>query len=68
MLDRLVAARGLLRELVLDIGPELAGTAPDQWAYTHGVQLRFIAPGQPAPTEFVESFSGRPRDECLTER
>jgi putative transposase len=67
VLDRLVAARGSPREIVLDNGPELTGRVLDQWAYERGVQLRFIAPGKPVENAFVESFNGRLRDECLNE-
>jgi transposase InsO family protein len=31
------------------------------------VQLRLIEPGQPNQNAYIESFNGRPRDECLNE-
>ncbi len=67
VLDRLVAARGTPRELVLDNGPELTSRVLDQWATDRGVRLRFIAPGKPVQNAFIESFNGRLRDECLNE-
>lgn len=67
VLDRLVAARGKPREIVLDNGPELTSRALDQWAYEHGVRLHFIAPGKPVENAFIESFNGRLRDERLNE-
>jgi putative transposase len=67
VLERVVGERGAPQQLVLDNGPELAGKALDQWAYTRGVDLRFIAPGQPVQNAFVESFIGRLRDECLNQ-
>jgi transposase InsO family protein len=35
------------------------------WAYRNGVALDFIRPGRPVENCFIESFSGRLRDECL---
>lgn len=67
VLERIVGERGAPQQLVLDNGPELAGKALDQWAYTRGVELRFIAPGQPVQNAFIESFIGRLRDECLNQ-
>ncbi len=29
------------------------------------MQLEFIRPGKPVENAFIESFNGRPRDECL---
>ena len=29
------------------------------------VQLNFIRPGRPVENSYIESFNGRPRDECL---
>lgn len=51
----------------MDNGPELTSRALDQWAYQHGVRLRFIDPGKPVQNAFVESFNSRLRDECLNE-
>ena len=65
VLERLAAERGAPAELVLDNGPELAGTALDRWAYERDVRLRFIEPGKPVQNAFVEGFHGRLRDECL---
>ena len=67
VLERLAVERGVPRAIVLDNGPELTGRALDQWAYSRGVQLRFIAPGRPIQNAFAESFVGRLRDECLNE-
>jgi putative transposase len=65
VLDRLATERGRPAELVLDNSPELTGRALDAWAAGRGVRLRFIAPGKPSQSGFVESFNGRFRDECL---
>lgn len=67
VLTRIGAERGLPTQIVLDNGPELTGKALDQWAYQHGVDLRFIDPGKPIQNAVCESFNGRFRDECLNE-
>lgn len=67
VLARVVSERGAPEELVLDNGPELTSRVLDQWAFTTGIELHFITPGQPVENAFVESFNGRLRDECLNE-
>lgn len=42
VLDRVFLARPLPETLILDNGPEFAGTALDAWAVQHGVHLHFI--------------------------
>lgn len=67
ILDRLFLTRPLPAALILDNGPEFAGTALDAWAAQHGVALHFIQPGKPVQNAFIESFNGKFRDECLNE-
>ena len=67
VLERLQATTGLPRTIVLDNGPEFTGRAVEAWAYTHGLELRFIRPGKPIENAYVESFNGKFRDECLNE-
>jgi putative transposase len=67
VLDALAEQRGLPNTLLLDNGPELTSRVLDQWAYEHGVELRFIDPGKPVQNAFIESFNGRFRDECLNQ-
>jgi putative transposase len=67
VLDRLHAAVGLPKTIVVDNGPEFAGRTLDAWAYARGVTLRFIRPGKPIENAYVESFNGKFRDECLNE-
>jgi len=55
------------KTIVVDNGPEFAGRTLDAWAYTRGVELRFIRPGKPIENAYVESFNGKFRDECLNE-
>jgi putative transposase len=65
ILDRLFQTRPLPDTLILDNGPEFAGTALDAWAAQHGVYLHFIEPGKPVQNAFIESFNDKFRDECL---
>lgn len=66
-LDAIAAVHGYPEEIVCDNGPEFTGRALDQWAYQHGVRLRFIEPGRPVQNAIIESFNGRVRDECLNQ-
>jgi putative transposase len=67
VLDNLTGERGLPQTILMDNGPELTSRVLDQWAYEHGVALRFIDPGKPVQNAFIESFNGRFRDECLNQ-
>ena len=35
------------------------------WSEERGVRQEFIQPGKPAQNAYIETFNGRPRDECL---
>ncbi len=65
--ERPTAWYGVPETLRVDNGPELAGQAPDVWAYGKGVRLDFIAPGRPTENGPVESLNGKFRDECLNQ-
>jgi putative transposase len=67
VLDRLAETRGLPDAIVVDNGPEFAGSELDSWAHKHGVNLCFIRPGKPVENAYIESFNGKFRDECLNE-
>lgn len=65
VLETLREEHGLPERIMLDNGPEFAGKALDEWAYSHKVELGFIRPGKPMENGYVESFNGKFRDECL---
>jgi len=67
VLERLAELRGLPQSVTVDNGPEFAGKALDEWAYSQGLQLSFIQPGKPQQNAYIESFNGKFRDECLNE-
>ena len=54
--------------IVSDNGTELTSNAILSWQQEHDVERHYIAPGKPMQNGFVESFSGRLRDECLNEQ
>lgn len=67
ILDRIALTRGYPEAIVMDNGPEFTSRALDVWAYTHGVELRFIQPGKPNQNAFIESFNNTFRNSCLNE-
>ena len=64
-LDRAIATGTAPRSITVDHGTEFMSRALEDWAYQRGVQLDFIRPGKPVENDFIESFNGRLRDECL---
>ena len=62
---RLAVIRGAPDSIRVDNGPEFVSKAFDRWAYENGVTLDFSRPGKSTDNAFVESFTGRLRDECL---
>src|SRR5262245_30335052 len=66
-LDALIARRGRPKSCVSDICTELTSKAILNWSRTRGVDWHYIAPGRPQQNAFIESFTGRLRDECLNE-
>jgi putative transposase len=63
-LDRVLEDAPRPRSITVDHGTELVGALED-WAYRRGVQLDLIRPGKSIENAFIESFTGRLRDECL---
>lgn len=67
ILDGIRAQPGTPSVIRTDNGPEFIGRAILNWAHRRSVTLRLIEPGKPNQNAYVESFNGRPRDECLNE-
>lgn len=67
VLDRIALTRGLPEVITVDNGPEFISKALDRWAYENSVKLRFIQPGKPTQNEYIESFNGKFRNECLND-
>ena len=64
-LDEAMKAYGQPLVITSDNGTESTCNVFDQWAYRHGIELDFVAPGRPMDNGFTESFNGKLRDECL---
>ena len=67
VLEEVARERGYPQAIQGDNGPEFVSRVVDQWAFEHGVELHFIAPGKPTENALIESFNGKFRDECLNE-
>ena len=67
-LDALIRIHGKPGMIVSDNGTELTSRAILQWQNETDVAWHYIEPGKPMQNGFVESFSGRLRDECLNEK
>lgn len=66
-LDEMARFRGYPKALRTDQGPEFIGKALDQWAYQRDIKVKLIQPGKLTQNAFIESFSGKFRDESLNE-
>ncbi|MFN8980234.1 MAG: integrase core domain-containing protein [Gemmatimonadaceae bacterium] len=50
--------------MTCDHGTECRSRVLEDWAYTRGVQRDFTRPGRPTDISYIESVSGKLRDEC----
>jgi len=64
-LDRAIEVYGQPMVITSDNGTEFTSSVFDQWAYSRGIELDFVAPGRPMDNGLIESFNGKLRDECL---
>jgi putative transposase len=63
----IAAKRGEPKTVKTDNGSEFISKAMDKWAYEHGAKIEFSTPGTPTDNAMIESFNGRPRQECMNE-
>jgi putative transposase len=64
-LEQAIEQRGMPESIRCDNGPELTSQHFLGWSEDRKIQLIHIQPGGPMQNGHVESFNGRPRDECL---
>ena len=64
-LGELFVCRGVPVHIRSDNGPEFTAKAVRHWLQRLGVQTLCIEPGSPWENGYVESFNGKPGDECL---
>jgi len=55
------------RKPLMIVSVELTSHAIMRWQEERGAEWHYIAPGKPVQNAFVESLTGRFRDECLNE-
>jgi len=67
VLEQVARTYGLPQVITTDNGTEFTSRAVDEWAHRNGVKLDYIRPGKPFENEYIESFNGRLRQECLDE-
>src|SRR5437867_3491051 len=53
VLEEVARQRGYPQAIQVDNGPEFISRVVDQWAFEHGVELHFIAPGKPTENAFI---------------
>jgi putative transposase len=64
-LDKVVNQRGTRQSITVDNGTVFASKAMGLWAYKNGVHLDLIRRGKPVENDYIESFNGKLREECL---
>lgn len=67
ILDSNALFRGYPTTIRTDQEPEFTCRALDQSPFEHSVKFCLIQRGKPTQKEFIESFNGRFRNECLNE-
>lgn len=64
-LEQLAQWRGLPKSIRLDNGPEFIAQVLADWCGAHGIELRFIEPGEPNQNAYIERFNRTFRQEVL---
>jgi putative transposase len=65
VMEQLGELRGLPAAIRVDNGPELRAQVFVDWCEAHGIEMRFIQPGEPQQNAFVERFNRTYRHEVL---
>jgi putative transposase len=63
--DRAATFRGYPAAVRIDNGPEFTSRAFIAWVQSRGARHIPIQPGRPMQNDYIESFNGKFRDECL---
>ncbi|QGQ25632.1 transposase family protein [Gimesia benthica] len=66
-LDRVKVVQGCPQSIRADNGPEFISKSLDWWAYFNKVTLGFIRLRKQTNNDYIESFNGRVRQECLNQ-
>ena len=67
VLNRIALLRGLPKEILTDNGSEFTGNALNIWSNDYHLDHVFTDSGRPTQNGYIESFSGKLRDECLNQ-
>jgi putative transposase len=59
VLEHLIQAHQVPKEICMDNGSEFVSRALDAWAHRQGVRLTYSRPGTPTDNDYIESFNAR---------
>jgi putative transposase len=65
-LDQVIEWRGKPSAIRSDNGPEYISSTVKEWAGKHGIELKFIQPGNPQQNAYIERFNRTMRYELLS--
>lgn len=65
-LDQVIEWRGKPSAIRSDNGPEYISNTVKEWAGKHGIELKFIQPGNPQQNAYIERFNRTMRYELLS--
>ena len=65
-LDQVIEWRGKPSAIRSDNGPEYISSTVKEWADKHGIELKFIQPGNPQQNAYIERFNRTMRYELLS--
>ena len=65
-LDQVIEWRGKPAAIRSDNGPEYISRTVKEWAGKHGIELKFIQPGNPQQNAYIERFNRTMRYELLS--